>query len=63
MDDTFVLVSAFQHDDISHLSPRDRVPIAMARAGTSIAVTSLTDLVAFLAGSYTTIPVVRSFCQ
>ena len=63
MDDTFVLVSAFQHEDISHLSARDRVPTAMARAGTSITVTSLTDVVAFLAGSYTSIPVVRAFCQ
>jgi hypothetical protein len=63
MDDTFVLVAAFQHKDIAHLSPRERVPTAMAHAGTSITVTSLTDVVAFLAGSYTSIPVVRSFCQ
>jgi predicted RND superfamily exporter protein len=63
MDDTFVLVSAFQHKDIAHMSPSDRIPIAMARAGTSITVTSVTDVVAFLAGSYTSIPVVKSFCQ
>eukprot|EP00035_Acanthoeca_spectabilis_P015158 m.299671 g.299671 ORF g.299671 m.299671 type:complete len:908 (-) comp16299_c0_seq2:26-2749(-) len=62
-DDTFVLVAAFQHKDVLHLEPRERVAEAMARAGSSITVTSLTDLVAFLAGSYCSIPVVRAFCQ
>mmetsp|Transcript_115102 Transcript_115102/g.161775 ORF Transcript_115102/g.161775 Transcript_115102/m.161775 type:complete len:942 (-) Transcript_115102:122-2947(-) len=62
-DDTFVIVSAFQHPDVVDLEPRARVAAAMARAGSSIAVTSLTDLIAFLAGSITTIPVVRAFCQ
>lgn len=45
------------------LEPRERVAAAMASAGTSITVTSLTDLIAFLAGSYSSIPVVKAFCQ
>lgn len=62
-DDTFVLVAAFQHPDVVNLHPRERVSEAMARAGSSIAVTSITDLIAFLCGSITTIPAVRAFCQ
>lgn len=48
---------------VMYLEPRERVAEAMARAGSSISVTSLTDLVAFLAGSYSSIPVVEAFCQ
>jgi hypothetical protein len=46
-----------------YLEPRERVAEAMARAGASISVTSVTDLIAFLAGSYSSIPVVEAFCQ
>jgi hypothetical protein len=35
----------------------------MSHAGTSILFTSITDLIAFLAGSYSSIPIVKSFCQ
>jgi hypothetical protein len=48
---------------VMYLEPRERVAEAMARAGASISVTSVTDLIAFLAGSYSSIPVVEAFCQ
>lgn len=57
MDDTFVIVAAFQDEEVVHLPPRERVAEAMSRAGSSIALTSMTDLCAFLAGSYCSIPV------
>lgn len=63
MDDTFVIVAAFQDEEVVHLPPRERVAEAMSRAGSSIALTSMTDLCAFLAGSYCSIPVSRLVCK
>lgn len=62
MDDAFVLVAAFQQPDVRTLPPKQRVQKALSRAGTSITVTSVTDIVAFLAGSITDIPAIRDFC-
>ena len=63
MDDAFVLVSAFQQPDVIGLPPKQRVQKALSRAGTSITVTSLTDIVAFMAGSITDIPAIQAFCH
>ena len=57
-----MLVAAFQQPDVRSLPPKQRVQKAMSRAGTSITVTSVTDIVAFLAGSITDIPAIRDFC-
>mmetsp|Transcript_24051 Transcript_24051/g.72159 ORF Transcript_24051/g.72159 Transcript_24051/m.72159 type:complete len:896 (-) Transcript_24051:96-2783(-) len=40
----------------------ERVTRAMAKAGPSIFVTSVTDFCAFFAGSFTTIPAIEAFC-
>lgn len=63
MDDTFVIHAAYMDPDVQGLPAEERAAEALARAGTSITVTSMTDVFAFLAGSYTTIPSIRAFCQ
>lgn len=63
MDDTFVIHAAYMAPDVQGLPAEERAAEALARAGTSITVTSMTDVFAFLAGSYTTIPSIRAFCQ
>jgi predicted RND superfamily exporter protein len=62
IDDTFVLVHAWNQASIRKLAQTERVQAALKKAGTSIAVTSVTDLCAFLAGSITDVPAIRSFC-
>ena len=68
VDDAFVIVNAFNrerkvprakesNDDISKRCAR-----ALARAGASITVTSLTDLVAFSISSSSKLPALSSFC-
>ena len=47
--------------DVYEIASR-RVVRAMAAAGPSIFVTSITDAVAFYAGAITTIPAIRAFC-
>ena len=76
LDDAFVIVGAelvhrgdFSEDakkvkdgaDVYEIASR-RVVRAMAAAGPSIFVTSITDAVAFYAGAITTIPAIRAFC-
>ena len=76
LDDAFVIVGAelvhradFSQDaqkvldggDVQQIASK-RVIRAMAAAGPSIFVTSITDAVAFYAGSITTIPAIRAFC-
>eukprot|EP00039_Didymoeca_costata_P013273 m.199285 g.199285 ORF g.199285 m.199285 type:complete len:887 (+) comp15724_c0_seq4:152-2812(+) len=62
MDDTFVLVYAFTEPGMRAKKPEDRIKDALARAGASITVTSMTDIVAFLAGSNSDIPAITTFC-
>jgi len=61
IDDTFVIMAAMDATDPT-AAARDRVSKAVARAGTSILVTSVTDLVAFLAGATSMLPALRNFC-
>uniref|UniRef100_A0A7S2G6F6 SSD domain-containing protein n=1 Tax=Octactis speculum TaxID=3111310 RepID=A0A7S2G6F6_9STRA len=62
VDDSFVIVSAFDHTN-----PRDPIPLRMrntlAHAATSITVTSLTDFVAFAISTTSAIPALSSFCM
>lgn len=60
MDDTFVIMGAYHRTDV-HLPGEDRVALAMRSAGSSILVTSLTDIAAFLMGTYTELPALRAF--
>eukprot|EP00039_Didymoeca_costata_P028229 m.20397 g.20397 ORF g.20397 m.20397 type:complete len:898 (-) comp6840_c0_seq1:73-2766(-) len=62
MDDTFVLVSAFMDPDVRTLEHEERIEKALGRAGASITITSVTDLIAFLAGSNSEIPAIQVFC-
>ncbi|CAD7704511.1 unnamed protein product [Ostreobium quekettii] len=60
-DDTFVIMGAYQQVDID-LPVAERVALVMGRAGSSIFVTSLTDCIAFIAGTYTSIAGIQTFC-
>ncbi|CAG0923997.1 unnamed protein product, partial [Notodromas monacha] len=61
MDDTFVMLSAWRRTDAT--SPtRDRLAHAYADAAVSITITSMTDMLSFFVGAFTTFPCVRIFC-
>jgi len=60
MDDTFVIVGALVRTDDGE--PRERVITAVKRAGASITVTSVTNIVAFAAGMSSSLPALRDFC-
>ncbi|KAH8050249.1 hypothetical protein JL722_11453 [Aureococcus anophagefferens] len=77
LDDAFVICGAELvhfgdfHDDVDRIAEGSatvddvaarRVERAMAAAGPSITVTSVTDFCAFVAGSFTAIPAISSFC-
>lgn len=62
MDDTFVLVSAFMDPDVRNRPTKERIEESLAKAGASITVTSVTDLIAFLAGSNSDVPAIQDFC-
>merc|ERR1719492_520378 len=64
VDDMFLIVQAI--DNLAktdpNLSTEERVANAMKHAGISITVTSLSGIAAFLIGSTTRMPILRSFC-
>ncbi|CAJ1937740.1 unnamed protein product [Cylindrotheca closterium] len=68
VDDAFVIVNAFNRERKVARSKEDnealaqRCARAMARAGASITVTSLTDLVAFGISATSSLPALASFC-
>lgn len=68
VDDAFVIVNAFNRERNVKRSGEDDAAIgkrsgrALARAGASITVTSLTDLVAFAISSASKLPALASFC-
>ena len=68
VDDAFVIVNACNREldrpkgAESNRDVADRCARALARAGASITVTSLTDLVAFAISSSSTLPALASFC-
>jgi len=45
------------------MAPRERIANALSDAGSAILVTSITDFVAFLAGSLSTVPAIQVFCM
>lgn len=65
VDDAFVIMSAhrqLKYDaEKSGLSARDRIALALGRAGPSITLTSATDVIAFLCGAITDLPALESF--
>ncbi|KAG5683724.1 hypothetical protein PVAND_012989 [Polypedilum vanderplanki] len=64
VDDIFVIMSAFRkiNADHSELNLEEKVAKAMQKAGASITITSLTDIIAFVVGATTVLPSLRSFC-
>jgi len=68
VDDAFVIVNAFNRERKTKRSLEDNTALAsraarsLARAGASITVTSLTDLVAFAISSTSALPALASFC-
>ncbi|CAB3369749.1 Hypothetical predicted protein [Cloeon dipterum] len=64
VDDMFIIVQAL--DDLTpaekELSVPERVGRALRHAGTSVTVTSLTNIVAFAVGANTKMPTFKSFC-
>eukprot|EP01026_Neomeris_dumetosa_P062917 TRINITY_DN5965_c0_g1_i1.p1 TRINITY_DN5965_c0_g1~~TRINITY_DN5965_c0_g1_i1.p1 ORF type:complete len:894 (+),score=109.62 TRINITY_DN5965_c0_g1_i1:70-2751(+) len=62
VDDSFVILGAyFKQTTKGNLGVVDRMSETMRHAGTSITVTSLTDLAAFAIGRWTTLPALAAF--
>eukprot|EP00457_Paulinella_chromatophora_P001061 gb/GEZN01001063.1/.p1 GENE.gb/GEZN01001063.1/~~gb/GEZN01001063.1/.p1 ORF type:complete len:1087 (-),score=169.32 gb/GEZN01001063.1/:26-3286(-) len=62
VDDTFIMLHALQRIPLS-IPPEDRIGLMLRRAGPSMFMTSLTDVLAFFLGIVTTsFPSVRVFC-
>uniref|UniRef100_A0A915Q420 SSD domain-containing protein n=1 Tax=Setaria digitata TaxID=48799 RepID=A0A915Q420_9BILA len=57
IDDTFLILSAW-HDTNSYQSTDERVGLSMQHAAVSIAITSITDIIAFLVGAIAPLPAV-----
>lgn len=57
IDDMFLILAAW-HDTNSNLSVEDRIKVSMQHAAVSIAITSLTDITAFLVGAIAPLPAV-----
>eukprot|EP00210_Caulerpa_lentillifera_P000448 g432.t1 len=60
LDDTYIIIGALNKVSVN-LPYQQRVAFAISSAGSSIFVTSMTDLVAFLVGMFTNIPALKSF--
>lgn len=64
VDDVFVLMACWRKvEETHHEKPINvRMALMMEKAGVSITVTSLTDIVAFFVGATTILPSLQSFC-
>ncbi|CAM9657592.1 unnamed protein product [Chrysoparadoxa australica] len=62
VDDSFVIENAFRQTKNMAAPMERRMSHALSHAGVSVAVTSLTDVSAFLVSTATTLPALRSFC-
>eukprot|EP01059_Diplonema_ambulator_P017109 TRINITY_DN290_c0_g1_i3.p1 TRINITY_DN290_c0_g1~~TRINITY_DN290_c0_g1_i3.p1 ORF type:complete len:946 (+),score=350.46 TRINITY_DN290_c0_g1_i3:45-2840(+) len=61
VDDTFVIMDSWW--DCAHIeSMRERMIAAVKHAGPAVTITSVTDLIAFLAGSSSSLPALQDFC-
>ena len=61
VDDMFVICNALDQTSLKY-SAEKRLKEALRHAGPSITITSLTNCLAFLSGTVTSIPAVKSFC-
>lgn len=64
IDDMFIMKSCWEQmtDDERNLPFPKQIGLMLEHAGTSIIVTSFTDIIAFLIGSITILPSLQSFC-
>lgn len=64
VDDMFVIMSAFRkvNSEFKDLKLPERIGKTLEKAGASITITSLTDIIAFLVGGTTVLPSLKSFC-
>lgn len=64
VDDIFVIMSAYRKisDEHAELSLEEKIAKTMQKAGASITITSLTDIIAFVVGASTILPSLQSFC-
>lgn len=64
VDDMFVIIQAFNQlpplKDKNEI--QEKIAVTLSNSGVAITVTSLTDLLAFVVGSTTTVPALKSFC-
>ena len=62
VDDMFVLWSTLEAESDLSVPVPERMAKAMAKAGVSITITSLTDILAFILGSTSQLPALSTFC-
>uniref|UniRef100_A0A0N4Z0W9 SSD domain-containing protein n=1 Tax=Parastrongyloides trichosuri TaxID=131310 RepID=A0A0N4Z0W9_PARTI len=62
VDDTYVMLGAWQ-DTKRSLSPSKRMALSLEEAGASISVTSLTSILSFGIGTFSTTPAISIFCR
>ena len=61
VDDMFVIVNAYDNVE-ARVDPVERMGRTLRYAGMSVTVTSITDVIAFLIGSSTSLPALKNFC-
>lgn len=62
VDDVYVMLGAWQ-DTSRLLSPEKRMALALEEAGSAITVTSLTSVLSFLIGTFSSTPAIAIFCK
>jgi predicted RND superfamily exporter protein len=64
VDDIFVILAAMRKidDEMKEITIPEKIAKTMQKAGASITITSITDIVAFVVGGSTVLPSLRSFC-
>lgn len=64
VDDIFVILACLRKvkDENKNITIEDTIGKAMAKAGTAITITTITDIIAFLVGGTTVLPSLKSFC-
>ncbi|VDP23113.1 unnamed protein product [Onchocerca flexuosa] len=62
VDDTYVMLGAWQ-DTRRSLPPSKRMALSLQEAGSAITVTSITSMLSFGIGSFSTTPAISIFCR
>ena len=68
IDDMFVIVQCLRNIETGHavdasaMDPRRKIGLTLKNAGVAITLTSVTDIMAFIAGSFTILPGLYDFC-